>query len=646
MQEHGFWQDGDCLQLECVSPLQTGTVTETVSPRRRGLTPRRLSVVAGTLAVLALIILVTLTFDHELHQPQAGSLLALILASMITGAAITLFAWLITSSAHRDAPPRSVVRAGGFYGPATDSANLPLHRTLTRHGYWTDSPDGVLRQVEPAADDDQLRLRELIGKSRRALAMDEAGLDTITGIEQAMAARKPYREVVWRCRLPGARALTVRESGAPRFDANGRFLGYHGFIEDITSQTTDPVRAQLLIQALDALPLPLALLNGTAEASGESSWKLVWANTPMALLTGRTQAELTESRIHNWMLCVPGPRANGRNNLPSERSRSGPLLAYLLATENAYRGDGLIIDRYGLRRAVQLSLQHIESPQTTGRTFLVAADPNAAVLKSLENRIAALNQAQSRASRRALEVDITARELDAFSQTVSQDLRHPIRIIEGFTQILREDYGQLFDRTGNEHLSRILGAAQRMTTMIDALADLHGISSQPIAEDPVDLSSLAGSIIDDLRSTEPEREVQVVIEPHLSCRGDRVLLRIALFNLLENAWKFTSRTDRASIRVDSIALHDARVFRVSDNGAGFDKRFAEQLFTLFYRLHSQSEFGGAGIGLATTQRIIQRHGGRIWAESAPDQGASFMFTLWDMGPDKLAPLQDLSDLGV
>ena len=218
-------------------------------------------------------------------------------------------------------------------------------------------------------------------------------------------------------------------------------------------------------------------------------------------------------------------------------------------------------------------------------------------------------------------------EAAAFSYTVSHDLRAPLRVVEGFARILKEDYGRQFDRIGNDHLDRVLAAAARMNTMIDAMLSLARLSTQPLARQPVDLSQLADFIVEDLRRSTPHRVVEASIEPGLRVVGDPTLLRLVLENLLSNAWKYTARCDRARIWLASHAHDGRRVFEVGDNGAGFDMRSADRLFGLFQRLHSQSDFPGTGVGLASVQRIVRRHGGEIWAESAPGQGARFSFTL-------------------
>ncbi len=220
-----------------------------------------------------------------------------------------------------------------------------------------------------------------------------------------------------------------------------------------------------------------------------------------------------------------------------------------------------------------------------------------------------------------------AQETENFSFTVSHDLRAPIRVVEGFARIIKEDYGRLLDRVGNDHLDRVLGAATRMNLMIDALLKLARLSSQPLARQPVNLSQLAGYVVDDLKRGAPEREVEVEIEPGLGAVGDPTLLRLVLENLIGNAWKYSARVTHAQISLRGVP-HGARgAFVVRDNGAGFDMRSADRLFGLFQRLHSASEFAGHGVGLASVRRIVRRHGGELWAEGEPGHGAAFFFTL-------------------
>jgi signal transduction histidine kinase len=218
-------------------------------------------------------------------------------------------------------------------------------------------------------------------------------------------------------------------------------------------------------------------------------------------------------------------------------------------------------------------------------------------------------------------------EHESFSYTVSHDLRAPLRVVEGFARILKEDYGSRLDRVGNDHLDRVMSAAARMNSMIDALLSLSQLSTRPLACQPVNLSQQAGYVMEEIRRGAPQRELVLDIEPGLVVQGDPTLLRMVLENLLGNAWKYSAKVPQTEISFGSVEQGGRRVFVVSDNGAGFDMRFAERLFGVFQRLHSASDFQGTGVGLALVRRIIRRHGGDIWAESAVGEGSRFYFTL-------------------
>jgi signal transduction histidine kinase len=221
----------------------------------------------------------------------------------------------------------------------------------------------------------------------------------------------------------------------------------------------------------------------------------------------------------------------------------------------------------------------------------------------------------------------TLAELDAFNYSVSHDLRAPLRHITGFSKILTEDYGPNLDDEGKRLLSRVVAGAHRMDQLISDLLRLSRIArAKPVAK-PLDLAVLANRIIAELRGTDPTRKVDVTVCDSMKAVGDEQLLTIALENLLRNAWKFTSKTAAPKIEVGHTRTAKEQVFHVKDNGAGFDPSGANRLFAPFQRLHSQSEFDGTGIGLAIVQRIIHHHRGRVWAESSPNEGATFFFTL-------------------
>ena len=359
-------------------------------------------------------------------------------------------------------------------------------------------------------------------------------------------------------------------SGVPRHDDLGAFAGFVGRAQ---AAADGPDNAAAALPALLSACAGAALL---AQPQADGSWQVrhsnsaaraLWPNLPWPPRLEDVAAQL--------------PAAAGSALRAAMASPSEPLQAA-----------GWRVERYA---------------SATG-------EPGGLVLAQLASDIASGGA-------------VPAAESESFSYTASHDLRAPIRVVEGFTRIVKEDYGHLLDRVGNDHLDRVLGAAARMNLMIDALLTLARLNSQPLARQPVNLTQLATYVVDELRRSAPEREAEIDIEPGLSVTGDPTLLRLVLENLLGNAWKYSARAERCQISLHCVQHAGGKAWRVQDNGAGFDMRSADRLFGLFQRLHSASDFPGHGVGLASVRRIIQRHGGEIWAEAEPGRGAAFTFTL-------------------
>jgi light-regulated signal transduction histidine kinase (bacteriophytochrome) len=224
-------------------------------------------------------------------------------------------------------------------------------------------------------------------------------------------------------------------------------------------------------------------------------------------------------------------------------------------------------------------------------------------------------------------LETTNRELDAFTSAVSHDLRAPVRSVIGFSDALYEDHGTELAAPALEHLARVRSAARRMNALIESLLRLSRVSRPEMRREPVDIALLALAVVEELRRSHPERQVDYLAPQHLQVAADARLVEVLLENLLGNAWKFTRRSAAARIELGEMELGGERVFLVRDNGVGFDMAYVEKLFRPFQRLHSTDEFDGTGIGLATARRVVNRHGGRIWAEGKEDEGASFYFTL-------------------
>jgi light-regulated signal transduction histidine kinase (bacteriophytochrome) len=220
-------------------------------------------------------------------------------------------------------------------------------------------------------------------------------------------------------------------------------------------------------------------------------------------------------------------------------------------------------------------------------------------------------------------------ELEAFSYSVSHDLRAPLRSIDGYSKALLDDCADQLDATARGYLDRVRAATSRMSALIDDLLGLARVSRAPLLRQPIDLAKLASGVVEELRRRDPLRNVTVELQSNLRGLADPRLMTIALENLVGNAWKFSGKKPDARIEVGKTTEGGQDVFYVRDDGAGFDMAYAGDLFQPFHRLHGRAEFEGTGIGLATVQRIVSRHGGRIWAEAAIGQGAKFLFTLGD-----------------
>ncbi len=329
------------------------------------------------------------------------------------------------------------------------------------------------------------------------------------------------------------------------------------------------------------------------------------------------------------VLCVPGQEPDVEEVL--RHIRSGERVESHEAQR--VRKDGAIID-------VSLTLSPILDPagrivgaSTIARdiTERKRTEKERAELLEREQRarmeLDRLNaELEERVQMRTAELEVSNRELEAFSYSVSHDLRAPLRSIDGFSQILLEEYHEALDDEGQDFLRRVRAASQHMGQLIDALLQLSRVTRFEMRREKIDLTALARDIAETLRRTAPERKVEFRIADGLTMSGDPRLMQVALQNLLGNAFKFTSRCDCALIEFGRTVKEGSPVFFVRDNGAGFEMAYANKLFGAFQRLHPVTEFEGSGIGLATVQRILRRHGGRIWAEGKPGEGATFYFT--------------------
>lgn len=333
------------------------------------------------------------------------------------------------------------------------------------------------------------------------------------------------------------------------------------------------------------------------------------------------------------------PATIARSGYPSEEIPTVSLdILFDLTDEDKLRlqrcmdsRDAMTLQTQAICRCGRMYPVHLSaSPLTNGDQVdgLVVMAVDMSQLKPCDAEVRKLTEnLESRVAERTAELQNVTHELQAFCRSVSHDLRAPLRAIDSFARILRQDHLTQLDPQGQDFLNRVQLASAYMTELFDGLVAMSRLDQQPLVSQPVDLTAMAKRILDELRAASPQRCVRVTVDEGLSTFGDPRLLEIVLRNLLDNAWKFTSRTTKAVIAVGRQNVEGHLAFVVRDNGAGFDAAYVDRLFAPFQRLHSRHEFDGTGLGLATVRRIITRHGGTIWASSVPMKGATFYFTL-------------------
>jgi PAS domain S-box-containing protein len=405
---------------------------------------------------------------------------------------------------------------------------------------------------------------------------------------------------------------------------------------DITERKRAEAEVRRLNQALEQRQGALETAN-TALSSEiaerrrtEKQFQTLLESTPDALVIVNAQGEIILTNPQTEKLFgYTGQELLGQaveKLIPEQFRGKHPAYRMGFVADAHLRPMGFGMDLHGMRKddsqfPVEISLSPLE---TEAGIIVIAAIRD---VTERQREQAAIRQLNQDLQRHMAQLEVANQELEAFSYSVSHDLRAPLRTIDGFSLALLEDYGQRLDAEAQDYLRRVRAATQHMAQLIDDMLNLSRVSRAEMRREAVDLGSLAGAVAAELQKMQPERQVQFVIAGALNAHGDPRLLRVVLENLLANAWKFTGQQPQAQIEV-GLDRQDGQVaYFVRDNGAGFDMAYANKLFGVFQRLHRVSEFPGTGVGLATVQRIIHRHGGRVWAEGAVGQGASFYFNL-------------------
>jgi PAS domain S-box-containing protein len=434
----------------------------------------------------------------------------------------------------------------------------------------------------------------------------QANLDT------AIATCGHY-DIEYRVRHRNGTYSWLQAKGRVDGDATGKAVSFHGAVMDITTRKRAEER---LRQSQEQLA---GIINSAMDA-------IITVDADQLIVVFNSAAEK--------MFDCPAEEAIGKSIEVFIPDRFRPLhhghIENFGKTKVTRRSMARLGAIFGLRTdglefPIEASISQLESD---GKKYFTVILRDITERKKTEEEIRQLNAGlELRVRERTLELEAANKELEAFSYSISHDLRAPLRHINGFSQALLEDYSDKLDETGRSFLSEVRAASREMAQMIDDVLQLARVTRTEMRRESVGLSALANSVVRDIRKLEPLRSVEIEIQEGLEGKGDKSLLRIVLDNLLRNAWKFTGKKNLAEITFGSEPIEGETVFFIRDNGAGFDMTFSNKLFGAFQRLHTGDEFEGTGIGLATVQRIINRHGGRVWAEAEIDKGATFYFTL-------------------
>lgn len=425
-------------------------------------------------------------------------------------------------------------------------------------------------------------------------------------VNEALYGGKPYsvdfRVLVYR---NGEKIeKTVHDQGEVTFDEKGNPVKMVGIVQDITERKK--AERSLMESERKYRTLVDNALVGVYRTNLKGD--ILYANEALA---GMLEFDSTQELASGQVL----------SRYKDKRQRA-ELIDKLRQSGRVEAMEGMALTKTGKTKSVLLTA-NLEGDIISGMIIDITGR------KKAEDEVRRLNEElEKRVMERTSQLEYAVSEIEAFSYSVAHDLRTPLRLIDGFSHILLEDYSGLIDKRGVDYLMRVRGASQRMGRLIDDLLELSRVSRTEMRREEVDLSAMVMEIAASLRKAEPARNAEFIIQKDLSAVADPRLLRIVFENLMGNAWKFTGKKDMALIEFGKEGVKEGRpVYFVRDNGAGFNMKYAEKLFEPFQRLHSTDQFPGTGIGLATVQRIISRHGGKVWAEGEVGKGAAFYFSL-------------------
>jgi PAS domain S-box-containing protein len=493
-------------------------------------------------------------------------------------------------------------RAAAYYNRSLIEASLDPLVTI--------DPNGAITDVNSAAE-------RATGYSRAELLGTEfSGYFTQTDTARAGYERAfrdgDVRDYPLELRHRDGRTTSVLYNASVYREPSGRVLGVFAAARDVTQIK----RAQAALRESEE---QLGAIFDNAPVGMEDmapSGDFVRVNPRFCQITGYTADELCSLRSQD----ITHPDDRGANLAALRRLRSGE--SDTDSMEMRYlRNDGEVI-------WAEVSRAAVRDPEGSPR-LIVGVTRDITAQRAAEAQVRTLNaELEARVMQRTAELELANSNLEAFTYSVSHDLRAPLRALSGYGNALLEDYGDQLDEAGRGYAARIMAASERMASLIDDLLHLSRVSRALINMERVDLSAETAAIGAELQSRDRGRRVRFAVQDGVRVRADRSLIRDVVQNLLENAWKFTARTDGAVVEFASMVCEDGGIcYYVRDNGAGFDPAYAGKLFKPFERLHDAAEFPGTGIGLASVARIIERHGGRVWAEGNPGQGATFYFTL-------------------